>query len=54
VLVALTHCILIGLQIAEWAAKVHRKLHIVHIYHIVIQLELKHLIAAKLLHLQKC
>jgi len=35
-----TQRILIGSQIGEWVVKEHLKLHLLHIYHIVIQLVL--------------
>jgi hypothetical protein len=48
-----TQQIVIGSQIGEWKVKEHPKLHLLHIYHIVIGLQLKSLIGAKVLSLQK-
>jgi hypothetical protein len=42
-----TQRILIGSQIGDQGVKDHAKLHLLHIYHIVIQSELKYLIGAK-------
>jgi len=49
----LSQRILIRLQIGEQEVKEHAKLHLVHIYHIVIQSELKYLFGAKVLSLWK-
>jgi len=44
-----TQRILIGSQSAEQEIREHAKLHHLHIYHIVIQSELKYLIGGKVL-----
>jgi len=48
-----TQRIVIISQIEEWEVKEHQKLHLLRIYHIVIQSELKSLIGAKVLSLRK-
>jgi len=48
-----TQSILTRLQIRQQEVKKHAKLHLLHIYHIVIWSELKYLIAAKVLSWQK-
>jgi hypothetical protein len=49
-----TQQIVIESQIAEWEVKEHLKLHLLHIYYIMIQCQLKDLNAAKDLSFQKC
>ena len=51
---AVTQRILIGSLIGEQEVKPHAKLNLLHIYHIVIQSELKRLIGAKVPSLQTC
>jgi len=42
-----TQRIVIGSQFGEWEVKEHRKLHLLRIYHIAIQSQLKYLIGPK-------
>jgi len=48
-----TQQIVIGSQIGEWEAEEHLKLHLLRIYHTVIQSQLKYLIQAKVLGVRK-
>jgi len=49
-----TRRIVIRLHIGEWEVKEHPKLHVLHIYRIVIQSQLKYIIEAKVLTFREC